>query len=284
MRHPQATVRLATPADLDWAIAQAAREGWNPGLHDAAAFLAQDPQGFLVAELEGRPVGCISAVRYDGNFAFSGFYIVVPELRGQGLGVDLAGAALTRLAGFTVGLDGVVQQQENYRRAGFVWQYANLRFGFANPGFPRAPSHPFVPATQVPFADLLALDTACFGFPRPRFLRAWLDLPDAFALAAPGGADDGALGVIRRCREGWKVGPLFASDPAQADALFRQLCARVPTGDRVYLDVPQPNAAALALAASHGLTKVFETARMYLGPVPALPLDRIFGVTTFELG
>ena len=50
------------------------------------------------------------------------------------------------------------------------------------------------------------------------------------------------------------------------------------------------------LAASEHLTRltdwlcarriapVFETARMYRGSVPALPLNRIFGVTTFELG
>jgi hypothetical protein len=29
---------------------------------------------------------------------------------------------------------------------------------------------------------------------------------------------------------------------------------------------------------------VFETARMYKGSAPVLPLDNIFGVTTFELG
>jgi len=29
---------------------------------------------------------------------------------------------------------------------------------------------------------------------------------------------------------------------------------------------------------------VFETARMYTGAAPQLPLRRLFGVTTFELG
>jgi hypothetical protein len=29
---------------------------------------------------------------------------------------------------------------------------------------------------------------------------------------------------------------------------------------------------------------VFETARMYTGAVPRLRLERVFGVTTFELG
>lgn len=33
-----------------------------------------------------------------------------------------------------------------------------------------------------------------------------------------------------------------------------------------------------------GLAPVFETARMYRGAMPRLPLERIFGITSFELG
>ena len=44
------------------------------------------------------------------------------------------------------------------------------------------------------------------------------------------------------------------------------------------------NHRAIALAKRWGLTPVFETARMYRGPPPELPLDRIFGIATFELG
>jgi len=32
------------------------------------------------------------------------------------------------------------------------------------------------------------------------------------------------------------------------------------------------------------LKPVFETARMYTGPDPAIDLAKLFGVTTFELG
>jgi hypothetical protein len=34
---------------LDWA----AGEGWNPGLHDAAAFAAVDPEGLLLGLVNG---------------------------------------------------------------------------------------------------------------------------------------------------------------------------------------------------------------------------------------
>jgi len=55
-------------------------------------------------------------------------------------------------------------------------------------------------------------------------------------------------------------------------------------GGQVFLDVPQPNDAALALATAHGFAPVFETARMYSGPIRPVSLQRVYGVTTFELG
>jgi len=66
--------------------------------------------------------------------------------------------------------------------------------------------------------------------------------------------------------------------------LFTRLAARIPGDASLYLDVPEANVPALDLARRHGMTIVFETARMYAGPPVAVPVDRIFGVTTFELG
>ena len=248
------TIRPMTRPEIDLAVDWAAAEGWNPGLHDAGSFFAADPEGFLVGLLDGEPVATISAVRYGSGFGFVGFYIVRPSHRGQGYGLRLWNAAMQRLAGRTVGLDGVVAQQDNYRKSGFVLAHRNVRHAG------RAPA------------------------PRTAFLRAWLAQPDSHSL---GIVEDGELvasGTIRACREGHKIGPLHATTEAAADALFRTLCARVPAGDAVYLDLPEPNAAARALAARHGLQPVFETARMYAGGMLALPLDRIYGITTFELG
>jgi hypothetical protein len=52
----------------------------------------------------------------------------------------------------------------------------------------------------------------------------------------------------------------------------------------VFLDTPEANPAALALAKRHGMMPVFETARMYTKEPPTAPVDRCYGVTTFELG
>jgi Acetyltransferase (GNAT) domain len=63
------------------------------------------------------------------------------------------------------------------------------------------------------------------------------------------------------------------------------LCALVADVARpVFLDIPDPNAPGRALAARHDMAPVFTTIRMYDGSPPLLDLDRIFGVTTLELG
>jgi hypothetical protein len=75
---------------------------------------------------------------------------------------------------------------------------------------------------------------------------------------------------------------LIADDRDAAEAVFAALVG--PAGGQVFLDVPQPNDAALALATAHGFAPVFETARMYSGPIRPVSLERVYGVTTFELG
>ncbi len=125
---PALHVRPMTRAELDLGIEWAAQEGWNPGLHDADTFHATDPEGFLGAWLNGEPVGMVSAVRYGAGFGFLGFYIVRPPFRGQGHGLALWQAAMRRFNGRVVGLDGVLAQQDNYRKSGFELAWNNVRY------------------------------------------------------------------------------------------------------------------------------------------------------------
>ena len=278
------TIRTMRSDEIKIAIEFAAREGWNPGLHDAACFHAADPGGFLVAECLGQPVGCIAAVSYAGRFGFIGLYIVAPAWRERGLGRRLWTEGMARLAGQVVGLDGVPAQQENYRRSGFELAWQNVRFAGAARHTSRTEPAQIAPLGAVDFALLCADDRRVFPAPRAEFLRCWIAMPDAAGLAWLERGRVAGWGLIRRCREGHKIGPLVADDPSIASALFAALCDRVPVGDTVYLDVPMPNADALTLAQTQGLHGVFETARMYAGAAPACELQRVYGITTFELG
>jgi len=279
------SIRTMRAGEVGLAIDWAAREGWNPGLHDAASFYAADADGFLIGEVDGRPAAVISAVQYGDDFGFIGLYIVAPKMRGRGYGLAIWRAAMARLAGRNIGLDGVVAQQENYRKSGFRFAYNNARYAGVGGGGDGGDGVTVAELSSARFADIAAYDRRFFPAERDAFLRAWLAQPGAAALGVHSdGGELAGYGVIRSCREGHKIGPLFADSPAIARALFDALAARASPGAPVFLDIPECNSDARALAESRGMQKVFETARMYTGDFPDLPLDNLFGVTTFELG
>jgi hypothetical protein len=273
-------VRAMKPQELTLALDWAAAEGWNPGLADAACFAAVDPAGFLLGELDGAPAATISVVNYDERFAFLGFYIVRPDLRARGFGYRTWQTGMAHAGSRTVGLDGVVAQQDNYRKSGFAFAYNNIRYGGRATGAQN--SSATVPLSQVPFDRIAHDDATVFPAERQAFLRAWIGAPGHVGRALIRDGKLAAWGVVRPCRTGRKIGPLVADDRAAAEAVFAALTGTA--GGEVFLDVPQPNREASALATAHGLSPVFETARMYSGPIRPVALERVYGVTTFELG
>jgi hypothetical protein len=272
-----------TRREVDTAIEWAAAEGWNPGLRDAACFHAADPDGFLAGLLDDELIATISVVRYGASFGFLGLYLVTPAHRGRGYGLSLWNAGLAHLGRRTIGLDGVVAQQDNYRRSGFALAYRNIRYQGAG-GAAAREDRRIVPLSSIPFDEVHAYDRSVFLADRSTFLDCWVRQPQSTAI---GILRDGGLagyGVIRAARSGFKIGPLFADDPELAEALFNGLVARVPNDLAFCLDVPEKNPAAIELAQRYRMSVVFETARMYAGRAPDVPIHRVFGITTFELG
>jgi GNAT superfamily N-acetyltransferase len=282
------SIKTMTRSELSLVMDWAAAEGWNPGLHDADCFYAADEGGFLIGLLEGEAIAAISAVKYGEAFGFIGFYLVKPAFRGRGYGWQIWQAGLEYLAGRTVGLDGVLAQQENYIKSGFELAHRNIRYrgvgeavrevslNLADDGLLRL--------ALLPVERVVEYDQLFFPARRADFLLRWIAQPNSQSV---GLMRHGALvgyGVLRACREGYKIGPLFADTPEFAETIFGALKSYVEPGRAFYLDVPEVNLPAVAMAKRYEMSAVFETARMYRPNSPDLPLKRIFGITTFELG
>jgi hypothetical protein len=128
------------------------------------------------------------------------------------------------------------------------------------------------------------LDRSVFPAPREAFLQRWLTLPESQALGVEDAGMLTGFGVIRQCRDGYKIGPLVADSESNAEKLLLALTSRVEPGTAVFIDVPEVNPQATKLADRFAMRPVFETARMYTKGAPALALDNVYGVTTLELG
>ncbi len=264
----------------DWAHA----EGWNPGLTDGQAFFAADPCGFLIGRLDGTPVSCVSVIRYGSDHGFLGFYLTRPELRGQGYGSRLWATGTARLDGRNTGLDGVVEQQANYRRSGFRPVWTNMRYeGLAPVDIAPPPGVTLADARTLPFGQVAAYDRRFFPAERDGFLAAWTTAPGRTALVALHEGEVRGLAVMRACRTSSRIGPVYAATPETAAALVSALAATDPSAP-VAVDVPDVNPAAVRLAGQLGLTPSFETARMYTGPAPDVDHCGLFGITSLELG
>jgi ribosomal protein S18 acetylase RimI-like enzyme len=274
---PGFVVRPMRRPELDLVLDWAAAEGWNPGLNDADCFYVCDPGGCFLGLLNGEPVAAIAALAYDVSLGFLSFFLVKPEVRGRGYGLSIWRAALEHLKGRNLGLDAVAAQVKNYARSGFRVAYRN--FYYRTVGGGQAPAG-LLPLSQVPRADLVAYDAAFFPSPRPRFLNCWLKQPEGAALGA---LKDGRLagyGVMRACRRGFKIGPLMADRPEIAGDLLKGFLARA-AGAPVFINVPEANPLALALAEAQGLSHFATTSRMYTRGAPAAPMARLYAHDIF---
>jgi GNAT superfamily N-acetyltransferase len=272
-----------TKDEVSTAVAWAGSEGWNPGLSDAECFSATDPEGFFCAEADGKIVGTVSVVNYDDRFSFAGLFVVDPAYRAKGIGMQLYRYAMQHAGLRIVGGDGVVAMVDKYQKNGGLFlHYNNARYeGVGGGEMPDG----LVPIRDVNFEDLAVYDAAHFPARRERFLRCWIGQKGHYGLVLLDlyGKISG-YGVRRVCHTGHKIGPLFACDRVTAEKILDGLVAGIP-GEQFYLDIPVPNVAAVALVQDRKMTPVFYTARLYStrDAVP-LPLDEVFGVTTFELG
>lgn len=277
------SIGIASADDLALMRSWAADEGWNPGSGDTHAFQAADPRGFLIGRLDGKPVACISVVRYETHFGFLGFYIARPEIRGQGYGIRIWRAGMEWLAGRNVGLDGVVAQQANYRRSGFALAWNNVRYEGVAPSASVPVGVRLVDVRSVPFDRIADYDRRFFPARRDAFLACWIGLPERMGLAA---LRDGALvgmACIRNGETGARIGPLYAASPDIAAALVGELSRRW-SATALAIDVPDRNGEAGKLFQSLGLRPAFETARMYTGGMPDIDMAELYGVASLELG
>lgn len=286
-------IRPATQSEFETVTAWAADEGWNPGLKDLDAFYTADPEGFLIGIFDGDIVGSISVVKYGADYGFLGFYIVHPKYRGKGFGLQIWNAGMARLAGRTIGLDGVVEQQDNYRKSGYKYAYDNIRYqGIVSESHLSSLETAHLAleikvVTKNDVEQLSDLDKNCFGAERGSFLHSWLSDEKLEFRQSMMAMNDGlttGFGTIRKCIDGYKIGPLFAEDLPTAKQLLGALIDGIPPSSLITLDVPEPNAQAVMLAEGLELDPVFSTARMYRGIPMSVKIEQIFGITTFELG
>ncbi|MFK8080219.1 MAG: GNAT family N-acetyltransferase [Granulosicoccus sp.] len=288
---PDVKTCIASREDVHQLIRWAADEGWNPGLEDDDLFYMTDSAGFFVSTINKKVVAGISLVKHTDEQSFLGLYLCAPEHRAKGIGLATWLAALDTIENHAIGLDGVADQQENYRKSGFVYHFGNQRYAgaltFSDQDRALTGQSQTVQIHRATGADLdsvVTYDASIGGFERLRFFRAWMHASRTRTLfvARSGDLIVGVIG-IRKCHDGHKIGPWLAESPFIATQLLHAV-SDMTKHESVMIDIPDVNTASLQIAEALGMQPMFDTARMYRGAAPAIDTGRLFGVATLELG
>ena len=260
-----------------------------PDPYDATAIWDADPAGLWGVEVDGVLVAAASTLAHQGQLGRIGFVVVRPEMRRRGIGQltiqFLVDDLLARLApGAAITLDATLEITDHAERLGFVAAHTLTRMrGTAEVGR-RGPHTGEIRAlTAVPFELVMGLDTLHTGVLREALLRTWIAPPAGLGLGVYERGELLGMGVVRRSRTGLAIGPLFASEPDVAQDLFTALVSP-HAGAAITLDVPAANPVAVELAGANRLAPTATRTTMALGDLPVLPLDTVYGITSYELG
>jgi GNAT superfamily N-acetyltransferase len=240
------------PARVPELVALSTSAGWNQTPEDWRRLLELEPQGCFGIEQDGLIVASATVLTYGEELAWIGMVLTLPGYRGRGYATMLMEQCVRYCRQHrirTIRLDATGMGQPVYARLGFTPEYDVERW---QGDLPAAPAHTHQPDYE--------LDRLAFGADRRRLLEK--------------------LGCWRPGRVASYIGPVTVRSAAGA----REIIVHCGASGPCFWDIPEPNAAARALAVELGFRPVRRLVRKRLGP----PLDErpefVFALAGFEYG
>ena len=294
-------VRTTVSADETREIfgVRAAAWGRKPGALDYDIYFATDNTGFYVGELDGKPIGCMAAVKFSKTFAFLGNFMVDKPYRGKGYGSSLMATGISALPkecnfAFDIHEENIplFETQYGYKLA---WKARRVSVNASRASSVVAsssysPSVKICSARDIPLAKIAVYDSRFYNFDRYSFLQRWIYAPNCHSFAAVNSSGSVVgYSVVRstlRQEDGWRLSPLYANNPQIAQSLYQAIFKSVAAhGDpeaRITFDAPcieKDNLAAFKLAKQQSAVIDEHIARMYRYHVPShLPISNIFSM------
>ncbi len=279
-------IRAMTEHDLPLGMRLKGQAGWNQTPTDWRRFLAMEPEGCLVAELDDLPVGTAVVTPFEG-VAWISMVLVEQQFRGRGVGKALMNRAVElaeELGCTTIRLDATPLGQPLYESLGFVPQHALTRYaGMAGPvgSFSTFQTVRIVNSEDLP--SILATDFSVTGTLRGKFLSLlFAEDPTAVRVVENDRKIAGYF-AIRRGSDAVQLGPCIAQTEDIGAALLTDALGRY-AGSRVYWDLPSSHVAAAQLATSAGLAPQRQLLRMCRGEGVNDDVAKLWASSGPELG
>lgn len=281
--HVSPIIRLFDREDIQFALRQTSREGWDANAELFGLLLEHDPQGCFIAECDGQPVGMVTTTRYRRT-AWIGNLIVTPEHRRHGIGSHLMSHAMKHIArqGIrTIRLEADPPGIRLYRRFGFVDEFESLRFAHA--GVIDNSDQAADRFAEMDLPEVAAFDAEFFGDDRVSMLRLLLRRAKAACRLSTGGSVR-AYAIALPSASGVQIGPWIGENLEAANRVLRSVLSEIP-GVAVGLGVPCVNREAVELLTSLGFQQRPSSLRMVCGEAQGRGLpEHVFAIGSGAMG
>ena len=209
-----------------------ARQGWRPCIGDINCYLDLDPTGTYVGELNGKPIGTFSAIKYENSYCHMGSMTIEAEYQKLGYGNKLGKAHLQNFDR-NQNMGGHVTPELIKLFHNWYGAIPRWKIGIYDLCIPKtldtlrvsSDCYEVKGINNINMQDLYKYDTDVFGYNRNKFLEKWLNTVGAHARVAVG-KQGSILGYVAVRTaffqdEGYKLGPLFCKDIDIGKALLK---------------------------------------------------------------
>lgn len=279
------TVREIRPEDVAAADAVLVGAFGPPGSYAAELrrYVALDPHGWLLAELDGRAVGTAGALCY-GPFAHIGLVAVRPDAQRRGVGAALMERLLAGLEArgcASAVLDATEAGAGLYARFGFVEVERTVRYVRQEGDAERPPaSRAVTPLLPADLPEVAAFDAPIFGADRTAVLASYLR--DAAGRAFLTRDERGEIAGYLIAQPA-AIGPWAARSAEDAEALLGAALAS-GFGGGVKAIVPGANRAAPHVLMRYGFRPQRSLRRMLRGRPIAAQRELLYGQASLAIG
>ena len=270
--------------DIEFVYQMNVTEDWNDRINDIRRMFNYEPDGSLVAEVDGVPVGHVFTVNY-GRLGWIGLLIVKLEYRKKGVGTLLMKKAVDYLLHCgveTIKLEAVPEISDLYRRLGFIDEFDSLRFISTSRKTVSRRIDSTKGIERGKMADIARFDAEYFGTDRTRVLLSLYQENPKLCFACYEGSDVVGYVMCRRATRGYNLGP-FVCNPKNL-GVARELLARsiekIGPNTAIYSGIPATNEKAVMIFQEFGFKPYSKSIRMHLGKHPTI--ENVSGI--FAIG
>ncbi|OKP03721.1 GNAT family N-acetyltransferase [Xenorhabdus thuongxuanensis] len=279
------TVKKATRQDWECVVQWGNKEGWNIGYHDADCMYSVDNDGLFIGWIGDQAVAAVSLINHSKQYAIWGNYLVDNDFRGKGYGKAVCKVARSHAGNRDIGSNAMPYMVSNYKKSGLNPIYNIIHYTGKLKKIESENIKEISIIKPHNIDSIIKYDSLFFPTLRQKFLNSWLFSSGHISYLKMVNGDIFGYGVIRPLPDGFRIGPLVARTPSDAEELFNTLTSSLPENTKISIFLPEyVHESFFSFLRKRGIFEQFHVVYMHKGNFKMNIPNNMYCIANLDLG